>query len=207
MDIEELNNEETAHKISELFAKKEFHKIKNILIEINPTDIAAIFDELPKEQMLLLFRLLPKEEAAETFVELDGDMQEALITAFSDTELKEVIDELYLDDTVDIIEEMPATVVKRILKNTDSQTRKSINTLLKYPEDSAGSIMTPEFVDLKRDSTVEDAFKRIRRTGVDKETIYTCYVTDASRHLIGVTTVKELLLHNYDDKYHFRKHS
>lgn len=200
MDIEELNNEETAHKISELFAKKEFHKIKNILIEINPTDIAAIFDELPKEQTLLLFRLLPKEEAAETFVELDGDMQEALITAFSDTELKEVIDELYLDDTVDIIEEMPATVVKRILKNTDSQTRKSINTLLKYPEDSAGSIMTPEFVDLKRDSTVEDAFKRIRRTGVDKETIYTCYVTDASRHLIGVTTVKELLLHNYDDK-------
>ena len=200
MDIEELNNEETAHEISELFAKKEFHKIKNILIEINPTDIAAIFDELPKEQMLLLFRLLPKEEAAETFVELDGDMQEALITAFSDTELKEVIDELYLDDTVDIIEEMPATVVKRILKNTDSQTRKSINTLLKYPEDSAGSIMTPEFVDLKRDSTVEDAFKRIRRTGVDKETIYTCYVTDASRHLIGVTTVKELLLHNYDDK-------
>ena len=120
MDIEELNNEETAHEISELFAKKEFHKIKNILIEINPTDIAAIFDELPKEQMLLLFRLLPKEEAAETFVELDGDMQEALITAFSDTELKEVIDELYLDDTVDIIEEMPATVVKRILKNTDS---------------------------------------------------------------------------------------
>lgn len=200
MDIEELNNEETAHEISELFAKKEFHEIKNILIEINPTDIAAIFDELPKEQMLLLFRLLPKEEAAETFVELDGDMQEALITAFSDTELKEVIDELYLDDTVDIIEEMPATVVKRILKNTDSQTRKSINTLLKYPEDSAGSIMTPEFVDLKRDSTVEDAFKRIRRTGVDKETIYTCYVTDASRHLIGVTTVKELLLHNYDDK-------
>ena len=97
-------------------------------------------------------------------------------------------------------------VVKRILKNTDSQTRKSINTLLKYPEDSAGSIMTPEFVDLKRDSTVEDAFKRIRRTGVDKETIYTCYVTDASRHLIGVTTVKELLLHNYDDKIEdFRK--
>ena len=200
MDIEELDNDEIAHEISELCTKKEFHKIKNILIEINPTDIAAIFEELPKEQMLLLFRLLPKEEAAETFVELDGDMQEALITAFSDTELKEVIDELYLDDTVDIIEEMPATVVKRILKNTDSQTRKSINTLLKYPEDSAGSIMTPEFVDLKRDSTVEDAFKRIRRTGVDKETIYTCYVTDASRHLIGVTTVKELLLHNYDDK-------
>lgn len=200
MELEELTTEELAEQISALCYKKDYRKIKEILIEINPTDIAAIFEELPSEQRLLLFRLLPKEEAAEAFVELDGDTQEALITAFSDSELKEVVDELYLDDTVDIIEEMPATVVKRILKNTDSQTRKSINTLLKYPEDSAGSIMTPEFVDLKRDSTVEDAFKRIRRTGVDKETIYTCYVTDASRHLIGVTTVKELLLHNYDDK-------
>ena len=200
MELEELTNEQIAENISELCKNKNYHKIKDILIEINPTDVAAIFEELPTEQRLLLFRLLPKEEAAETFVELNGDTQEALITAFSDTELKEVIDELYLDDTVDIIEEMPATVVKRILKNTDTQTRKSINTLLKYPEDSAGSIMTPEFVDLKKDSTVEDAFKRIRRTGVDKETIYTCYVTDASRHLIGVTTVKELLLHNYDDK-------
>ena len=200
MELEELTNEQIAENISELCKNKNYHKIKDILIEINPTDVAAIFEELPTEQRLLLFRLLPKEEAAETFVELNGDTQEALITAFSDTELKEVIDELYLDDTVDIIEEKPATVVKRILKNTDTQTRKSINTLLKYPEDSAGSIMTPEFVDLKKDSTVEDAFKRIRRTGVDKETIYTCYVTDASRHLIGVTTVKELLLHNYDDK-------
>lgn len=200
MDLESLTNEEIAEKISTLCSKKEYVKIKNILMEINPADSAEIFEELPQKQRILLFRLLPKEEAAETFVELDTDIQEDLITAFSDTELKEVIDELYLDDTVDIIEEMPATVVKRILKNTDQQTRKSINTLLKYPEDSAGSIMTPEFVDLKRDSTVEDAFKRIRRTAVDKETIYTCYITDASRHLIGVTTVKELFLHNYDDK-------
>ena len=120
MDIEELNNEETAHEISELFAKKEFHKIKNILIEINPTDIAAIFDELPKEQMLLLFRLLPKEEAAETFVELDGDMQEALITAFSDTELKEVIDELYLDDTVEEAKKMMKEVVEKVASATDA---------------------------------------------------------------------------------------
>ena len=110
-----------------------------------------------------------------------------------------MLDELYLDDAVDVIEEMPATVVKRILLNTDSETRRSINALLKYPEDSAGSIMTPEFVDLKKSMTVEDAFKRIRRTGVDKETIYTCYVTDESRHLLGVTTVKELLLHDYED--------
>ena len=158
------------------------------------------FDEFSIEQRILFFRLLPKEEAAETFVELDNDTQEMLIHAFSDNELREVIDELYLDDTVDIIEEMPATIVKRILKSTDSQTRASINTLLKYPEDSAGSIMTPEFVDLKKTNTVEDAIKRIRRTGVDKETIYTCYVTDESRHLIGVITVKELLLHDNDDK-------
>lgn len=149
---------------------------------------------------MFLFRMLTKENAAETFVEFDGDTQESLIRSFSDSELKEVLDELYIDDAADIVEEMPASVVKRILKNTDSEMREAINSILKYPEDSAGSIMTPEFVDLKRDMTVEDAFKRIRRTGVDKETIYTCYVTDASRHLLGVTTVKELLLHDADNK-------
>lgn len=200
MNLEKLEFEKLIEQISTLYREKKYSQLKSILADINPTDIAVLFDEFPNEQRILLFRLLPKEEAAETFVELDGETQEALIHAFSDTELREVIDELYLDDTVDIIEEMPATIVKRILKNTDAQTRKSINTLLKYPEDSAGSIMTPEFVDLKKDNTVEDAFKRIRRTGVDKETIYTCYVTDSSRHLIGVTTVKELLLHDYDDK-------
>lgn len=195
-----MNFDEIVGKISSLYREKKYIQIKKILSEFNPADIAVIFDEFPIEQRILFFRLLPKEEAAETFVELENDTQEAFIRAFSDTELKEVIDELYLDDTVDIIEEMPATIVKRILRNTDSQTRASINTLLKYPEDSAGSIMTPEFVDLKRHNTVEDAFKRIRRTGVDKETIYTCYVTDDSRHLIGVTTVKELLLHDYEDE-------
>ncbi|MCM1114501.1 MAG: magnesium transporter [Clostridium sp.] len=200
MNLEEITLEEIIEQISSLYRSKNYSKIKQILSDFNPADIALIFDEFQNEQRILLFRLLPKEEAAETFVELDGDTQEALIRAFSDTELREVIDELYLDDTVDIIEEMPATIVKRILRNTDSQTRASINTLLKYPEDSAGSIMTPEFVDLKKDNTVEDAFKRIRRTGVDKETIYTCYVTDKSRHLIGVITVKELLLHEQEDK-------
>ncbi|MDE5984939.1 MAG: magnesium transporter [Eubacterium sp.] len=200
MNIDEIEFEEIVQKISSLYQNKKYSDIKATLTEINPADIAVLFDEFAKEQQLLLFRLLPKEEAAETFVELDNETQEALIRAFSDTELREVLDELYLDDTVDIIEEMPATIVKRIIKNTDSQTRASINTLLRYPEDSAGSIMTPEFVDLKKTNTVEDAFKRIRRTGVDKETIYTCYVTDESRHLIGVITVKELLLHDYDDK-------
>ncbi len=200
LNIEDVTLEEIAQEILSLYKDKKYVEIKKIFDVLIPADIAAVFEEFSEEQSSLLFRLLPKEEAADTFVELDSETQEAMIRAFSDNELKEVIDELYLDDTVDIIEEMPATIVKRILKNTDSQTRASINTLLKYPEDSAGSIMTPEFVDLKANTTVEDAFKRIRRTGVDKETVYTCYVTDASRHLIGVTTVKELLLHDYDDK-------
>ena len=195
-----MSVEEITQEISSLYNEKNYAGIKEILVELNPADIASAFDEFPIEKRNLFFRLLPKEEAAEVFVELEVDAQEALIRAFSDTELREVIDELYLDDTVDIIEEMPATIVKRILQNTDSQTRASINTLLKYPEDSAGSIMTPEYVSLKRDNTVDDAFKRIRRTGVDKETIYTCYVTDESRHLIGVTTVKELLLHDNSDE-------
>lgn len=194
MELAELKSE-----IEALHEKRQFSKIKDILGEMNPTDIAQLLEEFSNEERLLFFRLLAKEEAADTFVELDWDSQEALIHAFSDSELREVLDELYLDDTVDMIEEMPATVVKRILRNTDAETRTSINTLLRYPEDSAGSIMTPEFVDLKRDMTVEDAFKRIRRTGVDKETVYTCYVTDASRHLLGVTTVKELLLHDHED--------
>lgn len=194
-----MEMEEIIEQIEDLYNKRELSKIKQTLAGMNPADIATLFEEFPDSQRLLFFRLLSKEEAADTFVELDGDTQEALIHAFSDNELKEVLDELYLDDAVDVIEEMPATVVKRILLNTDSETRRSINALLKYPEDSAGSIMTPEFVDLKKSMTVEDAFKRIRRTGVDKETIYTCYVTDESRHLLGVTTVKELLLHDYED--------
>lgn len=183
-----------------LHDEKNIRELKNFLNELNPADIAFLLEEISNERKrMFLFRMLTKENAAETFVELDGDTQERLIRSFSDSELKEVLDELYIDDAADIVEEMPASVVKRILKNTDHETREAINTILKYPEDSAGSIMTPEFVDLKRSMTVEDAFKRIRRTGVDKETIYTCYVTDESRHLLGVTTVKELLLHDSDN--------
>lgn len=168
MNIEEMEMEEIREKIVSLYSEKKYLEIKAILTEMNPVDVALLFDEFESDRQILLFRLLPKEEAAETFVELDNDSQEAIIRAFSDMEIREVLDELYLDDTVDIIEEMPATIVKRILKNTDAQTRASINTLLKYPEDSAGSIMTPEFVDLKKTNTDEDAIKRIRRTGVDK---------------------------------------
>ena len=198
MEMTELR-EELIESIKAHYEQRELSQIKLILSELNPADIAEILEDFPDNQRLLFFRLLSKEDAAETFVELDPDTQEELIHKISDIELREVLDELYIDDAVDIIEEMPATLVKRILKNTDSETRRSINALLKYPEDSAGSIMTPEFVDLKKGMTVEDAFKRIRRTGVDKETIYTCYVTDDSRHLLGVTTVKELLIHDYDD--------
>ena len=179
---------------------KDFIKLRSTLSEMNAPDIAALFDECPEESILRLFRLMPKELAAECFVEMDADTQEHLIKKFSDKELHDVLDEMFVDDTVDIIEEMPANVVKRILKHTDPQTRSEINKILNYPKDSAGSIMTIEYVDLKATMTVEEAFARIRRTGVDKETVYTCYVTDTNRHLIGITTVKDLLLNDYETK-------
>ncbi|MBE7016193.1 MAG: magnesium transporter [Ruminococcaceae bacterium] len=186
------------NEIIELIHTKQYSHLKEILSEMEPFDIAALYDELPEQHMPLLYRLLPKETAAEVFVELDSDSQEMLIKGFSDNELKEVLDELYLDDAVDIIEEMPANVVKRILRHTDIEMRSQINNLLNYPKDSAGSIMTIEFVDLKEDMTVQDAFTRIRRTGLDKETIYTCYVTDKNRILLGIVTAKELLLAEED---------
>ncbi len=185
-------------EILTMVENKEFVKLRSTLSEMNGPDIALLLDEVPQNTALRLFRLLPKELAADTFVEMEPDTQEHLISAFSDRELREVLDEMYVDDTVDIIEEMPATMVKRILKQTDSETRSEINKILKYPKDSAGSIMTIEYVALKAQMTVAQAFDRIRATGVDKETIYTCYVTDANRHLIGITTVKELLLASTD---------
>lgn len=180
--------------ITELLEQKKYASLRDILTEMHPADVATMFDELEKRQISLLFRLLPKELAAETFVELDPDNQEALIKAFSDNELKEVLDEMYLDDAVDLVEEMPANVVRRILQNTDEETRKMINEVLKYPKDSAGSMMTIEYVQLKESMTVADSFQTIRRTGIDKETIYSCYVTDQNRHLKGIVTAKGLLL-------------
>ena len=180
-----------------LLEQKKYYQLKEYLSHMEPADIAISFSDLPERYHPLLFRLLPKELAAEVFVELDSDMQEDLIAGFSDSELKEVVDELYVDDAVDIIEEMPANVVKRILRHADPDMRNDINQMLRYPLDSAGSIMTTEYVDLKKDMTVADAFTHIRRTGMDKETIYTCYVIDKNRILEGLVSVKDLLLSDY----------
>ena len=185
--------------IKVLLDDKKYGTLRDILITMKPYDIAAVFEELQDEKTPILFRILPKELAAETFVEMDEETQEFLIHGFSDSELKEVVDELFVDDAVDLIEEMPANVVKRILRQADKDMRKQINELLKYPEDSAGSMMTTEFIMLRPDMTAEMAIKRIRRTGVDKETIYICYVTDENNKLIGITSVKDLLLAEDDD--------
>ena len=186
--------------IRSLLGNTRYSTIKDILITLNAADIAAIFAELEPDMLPLLFRLLPKELAADTFVEMDPDQQELLIVRFSDTELKEVIDELYIDDAVDLVEEMPANVVKRILGQADPDTRKLINELLKYPEDSAGSIMTTEFVELGMSYTVEDAIKTIRRTGFEKETINDCFVTGPGRTLEGIISIRSLILAQDDDK-------
>lgn len=194
----ELGQEVLRDKLVELLHEKKFTELRAVLDALNSADIAQILAEVTENDLPLLFRILPKEVAAEVFVEMDNDQQEFLISAFSDRELKEVLDELYVDDAVDLVEEMPASVVKRILRHTDPETRKSINQLLQYPKDSAGSMMTIEYVDLKKHMTVGESFDRIRRTGVDKETIYTCYVTDENRKLIGLVSVKELLLSDYN---------
>ncbi len=187
-----------ASTLSALIAERKYTTVRDILVTMNPSDIAYIFAELEEERLPLFFRLLPKELAAETFVEMEPDAQELLIRGFSDTELREVVSELYIDDAVDLIEEMPANVVKRILSQTDSQMRKEINEILRYPENSAGSIMTTEYISLRPAMTVEEAILRIRRTGYDKETIYTCYVT-RDRTLLGLVTVKDLLLAEDDE--------
>ncbi len=196
----ELQKERTEllEKIEELFGRRRYAEVRDLLLPMEAADIASLCQDLD-EKVPVVFRLLPKELAAEVFVELDSDDQELLIHSFSNTELKEVLDELYLDDAADIVEEMPAGVVKRILRHCDPEMRKNINEVLKYPEDSAGSIMTTEFVDLKANMTVEDALKRIRRTGPDKETINICYVIDERRHLIGLLTIRTLLLAEEDD--------
>ncbi|MBQ4545074.1 MAG: magnesium transporter [Oscillospiraceae bacterium] len=183
-----------------LLEEHKYTTLRDVLNTMAAADIAQLLDSLPHEKMPILFRLLSKELAAETFVEMDADLQESLIRGFSDNELKEVVDELYVDDAVDIIEEMPANVVRRILRQTDPDMRKMINEILKYPDDCAGSIMTTEYVNFKPDLTVAEAIKHIRRSGVDKETIYTCYVTQSDRKLIGIVSVQKLLIADDDDE-------
>lgn len=179
--------------------------VKEIMSEENAADLAALFEEMfgddfkERREFLILYRLLPKDLAAEVFAFMNTDMQQHLITAFSDAELREILDNSFIDDTVDIIEEMPANVVSRILQNSSTGARKAINTILRYPKDSAGSIMTIEYVSLHSDMTVGESFAKIRRVGVNKETIYTCYVTE-NRKLIGIVTVKDLFLADEDDR-------
>ncbi len=187
------------NEIMEYLGSKQYAALRDYLDTLNPADIAEAIEALLDEDKISLddlpkiYRLLPKDIAADTFVEMNPDMQEALIKALTDKELREVVDDMFLDDTVDIIEEMPANVVKRILANVDAETRKNINRILDYPEDSAGSIMTIEYVELREDMTVAEAFDRIRKTGIEKETIYICYVTSRKK-LVGLVSVKDLLL-------------
>ncbi len=179
--------------ILELLENRQYKELKTELENMHPVDIAEMLEEFDEKQVLLIFRLLGKDEAAETFTEMNSDMQEMLINALTDSEIKEVMDEMYLDDTVDVLEEMPANVVDRLLMVTDEETRQQINTLLNYPEDSAGSIMNVEYIAFQKDMTVEDAILKIRQVGLNRETIYTCYVTE-KRKLIGVVSLKELLV-------------
>ena len=184
--------------IEALTQQKKYPALRDILVTMNPADIAYMFDDLEERTLPLLFRLLPKDVAAETFVEMEPELQELLIRGFSDSELKEVVDELYVDDAVDLCEEMPANVVKRILRQADAETRKLINDILKYPEDSAGSIMTTEFIELRPTMTVADALKNIRRNGSECETINTCYIVDNSKRLLGAVSIRSIILAEED---------
>ena len=192
MDDEELELE--VEKVEKFIEEKKFNDLRKYLEDVNSADFPSMFEELNEEQTLLIYRLLSKEKAAEVFAELDSDIQEKLINALTDKELKNVIDELFMDDTVDLIEEMPSNVVKRILKNIDKTDRKVVNELLNYPEDSAGSIMTTEFIDLKENMTVDDAFAKIKKIGLQKETVYNCYVLTLDRRIKGFVDIKDLLV-------------
>lgn len=182
-------------KIKELIKNKNYMSIRLLLEDENVVDIADLFEELTKEESVILFRLLPKQIAADVFAYMPIDVEQVLIMSLTEKEMGYIIDELFTDDAVDLLEEMPANIVKKILKNANAETRKDINHLLKYPEDSAGSEMTVEFIDLYENMTVKDAIRRIRQIGIDKETINTCYVVDEQRHLLGIVSSRQLLLH------------
>lgn len=185
-------------KVFELLSQGNFKELKVLLNESNESDVAECLDELSKEDLAIVFRLLKKDEAVDIFSYMSSDTQEKLIETLSDQEVATIVSKLYIDDAADLIDELPANLVSKVLQNASPTKRKAINEILKYPEDSAGSIMTVEYVDIKSGLTVKECFDRIRRIGLNKETVYTLYVVDADRRLIGVTTVKELLMRDYD---------
>ncbi|SFQ21669.1 magnesium transporter [Lachnospiraceae bacterium XBB1006] len=191
--------EDDLEKIKELVDQRKYTQLKELLADTNEADVAAIFEELNEKELPLVFRLLGKEEAAEVFAYMEHDTQTTLVNSLTDKELEQILDDLFLDDTVDMIEEMPANVVARILRNTDEKTRKQINELLKYPKDSAGAMMTVEYVNIKKNMTVGEAIARIRKMASNSETVYTVYVTE-NRKLIGLCTVKDLLISNDDER-------
>ena len=187
--IEELENQ-----IKDLLNDKKYHQIRELLVDLNEADIAD-----NKEDVVRIFRLLPKDSAADVFSYIPVEYEQMIIESLTNREIGQIMNDLYSDDAVDMLEEMPANVVKKVLAATDKETRRDINSLLKYPEDSAGSIMTVEYVDLRAYMSVSDAIDRIRQTGVDKETINTCYVTDAQKHLLGIVTLREIILAKTDE--------
>ena len=193
--IEELENQ-----IKDLLNDKKYHQIRELLVDLNEADIAEIIETIDnKEDVVRIFRLLPKDSAADVFSYIPVEYEQMIIESLTNREIGQIMNDLYSDDAVDMLEEMPANVVKKVLAATDKETRRDINSLLKYPEDSAGSIMTVEYVDLRAYMSVSDAIDRIRQTGVDKETINTCYVTDAQKHLLGIVTLREIILAKTDE--------
>lgn len=184
--------------LTTLVENKKYNSVKDILLTMNPVDIAEVFGAVPEQKLPILFRLLPQDQAAETFAEMDTEKQQTLIEAFSDRELREVVNELCADDAADLVDDMPANVVKRILRQADPDMRRMINELLKYPEDTAGSIMTPEFVRLRPEMTVDQSITSIRRTGLEKETINDCYITDKNSRLMGTVSIRTLIVSEAD---------
>ena len=184
----------SAEEIETLIREKKYSELKGKIAALEAVDIASVFGEIDESYINIFYRILPKEYAAEVFVETDAELQQKIIQSFTDRELSEVLQDMYLDDTVDVIEEMPANVVKRILKNSSAKDRTLINQLLRYPKDSAGTVMTVEYVRLTKNMTVGEALSHIREVAIDKETIYTCYVTDKNRHLLGIVTARSLMI-------------
>lgn len=193
-ELQESKNAGLRTQVTELVENRRFRELKNLLAQQKAADVALLLSDLPEDKLPLVFRILPKELAAEAFVEMDGDAEQVLLDSFTDVELKAIADELYADDIVDILEEMPANVVNRMLRIIPAAQRKDVNELLQYPPNSAGSIMTTEYIELKENQTVEQAFAHIRKCALDSETVYTCYVTDGNRHLIGVVSAVTLMI-------------